>query len=125
MSEFNLEENYKKVNDLRNYLVGKLKDIEEVTLNSDEKAIPYVINFSIGKIKAETMLNFLSSKGVYVSGGSACAKGKKSRVLKNVGFEDERVTSSIRVSFSKYNTKQDVDDLIKYLKEGLATLARS
>ena len=81
-------------------------------------------NFSIGKIKAETMLNFLSSKGVYVSGGSACAKGKKSRVLKNVGFEDDRVTSSIRVSFSKYNTKQDVDDLIKYLKEGLSTLAR-
>ena len=125
VSEFNLSENYGKVSNLRDYLMEELGKIEGITINSSRDGLPYVVNFSTGKVKAETMLNFLSSKGIYISGGSACAKGKKSRVLKNIGLLDEKITSSIRVSFSKYNSKQDIDDLIKYLKEGLSSFSGS
>ena len=125
VSEFELEKNYEKATLLKEYLTEQLSKIDGIMLNSGENALPYVVNFSTGNIKAETMLHFLSSRGVYVSGGSACAKGKKSRVLKALGFDDKRITSSIRVSFSKYNTKDDIDGFIFYLKEGINTLVKS
>ena len=124
VSEFELEKNYEKATLLKEYLTEQLSKIDGIMLNSGENALPYVVNFSTGNIKAETMLHFLSSRGIYVSGGSACAKGKKSRVLKALGFDDKRITSSIRVSCSKYNTKDDVDGFIFYLKEGINTLVK-
>ena len=124
VEEFNLEKNYQYVLELRNHLIKKLSKIEEITINSGKDALPYIINFSTNGIKAETMLHFLASEGIYVSGGSACAKGKKSRVLKHLGFSDKRVTSSIRVSFSKLNTIEEIDIFVEKLKLGLESLAR-
>ena len=124
VEQFNLEKNYSHVLTLRNYLVKKLSLIDEITINSGENSLPYIVNFSTNGIKAETMLNFLASYNIFVSGGSACAKGKKSRVLKHIGLSDKRVTSSIRVSFSKYNNLNEIDFFIYKLKEGLNSLAR-
>lgn len=124
VEQFNLEKNYSHVLTLRNYLVKKLSLIDEITINSGENSLPYIVNFSTNGIKAETMLNFLASYNIFVSGGSACAKGKKSRVLKHIGLSDKRVTSSIRVSFSKYNNLNEIDFFIDKLKEGLNSLAR-
>ena len=64
-------------------------------------------------------------KNIYVSSGSACAKGKKSHVLTAMGLSGELADSAIRVSFSRYNTSQDVDDLLKELTNADNTLARS
>ncbi|MDQ5983037.1 MAG: Cysteine desulfurase [Eubacteriales bacterium SKADARSKE-1] len=124
VSEIDIESNYKKVLELRNYLVKKLNGISEITLNSGPDSLPYIVNFSVENIKAETMLHFLASHNIYVSGGSACAKGKASRVLKKLGIPDERVTSSIRVSFSKYNSKEDIDALIEGLLDGIKSLVK-
>lgn len=124
VSQFNLEKNYNHVLTLRNYLVEKLSLIDEITINSGKNSLPYIVNFSTNGIKAETMLNFLASYNIFVSGGSACAKGKKSRVLKHIGLSDKRVTSSIRVSFSKYNNLNEIDFFVDKLKEGLNSLAR-
>lgn len=124
VEQFDLEKNYNHALVLRNYLVEKLLLIDEIEFNSSENSLPYIVNFSTNGIKAETMLHFLASHGIYVSGGSACAKGKKSRVLKHLGLSDKRVTSSIRVSFSKYNTIEEIDFFVEKLKEGLSSLAR-
>lgn len=124
VEEFNLEKNYQYVLELRNHLIEKLSKIDEIAINSGEKSLPYIVNFSTDGIKAETMLHFLASEGIYVSGGSACAKGKKSRVLKHLGLSDKRVTSSIRVSFSKMNTIEEIDIFVEKLKLGLKSLAR-
>ncbi len=70
------------------------------------------------------MLHYLASHNIYVSSGSACSKKNKSYVLKNIGLNTNEIDSSIRVSFSKYNAKDEVDSLIKTIKSGIKNLAK-
>ena len=77
-------------------------------------------------MRSQTILQELSANyNVYVSNGSACAKGKKSHVLTAMGLSDEIVDKSIRVSFSRYNEKQDIDLLVSALKELIEKHPRS
>ena len=69
------------------------------------------------------MLHFLASKHIFVSGGSACAKGKRSHVLTAMGLDRARIQTAIRVSFSRENTQQDVNVFIEAVKDGLSSLA--
>ena len=77
----------------------KLRALPGVALNSPEDALPYIVNFSAGAVRAETMLHFLAARGVYVSSGSACSKGKQSPVLEAMQLPKERIQSALRVSF--------------------------
>ena len=113
-----------QIRSLRDYCVRQVLSLERTVMHSDEKCLPYIINFSVLGIKSETMLHFLASKGIYVSSGSACAKGKKSHVLSALGISAEESDSALRVSFSKYNTRADVDCLIEAIKQGMNTLVR-
>lgn len=95
-----------------------------VAINSPENAAPHILSLSTGCIKSETMLNYLSSKGICVSSGSACSKGKKSRVLTEFSIPDHIADSTIRVSLSDDNTEADADAFIEALGEGISRLAR-
>ncbi len=109
---------------LNRYLKERLSNIEGIVINSPENASPYILNFSTLRVRSETMLHFLANKNVFVSSGSACSKGGKSRVLSSLGLSDEILDTALRVSFSKHNTKEDCDALIEALIEGLENLAR-
>ena len=87
--------------------------------------MPYILNFSVVGIRSETMLHYLAERNIFVSSGSACAKGKKSHVLSALGLPPERIDSAVRVSFSRYNTKEDIDELCKEVANADITLARS
>ncbi len=102
---------------LRDYMVAKLVEIPDVVINSPPDALPYVTNISVLGIKSEPMLNFLSEKGIFVSSGSACSKGKKSHVLVQMGLDKKRLDSPIRISFSRYTTVQEIDALILGIAE--------
>lgn len=102
---------------LRDYMVAKLTEIPDVVINSPPDALPYVTNVSVLGIKSEPMLNFLSEKGIFVSSGSACSKGKKSHVLLQMGLDRKRLDSPIRISFSRYTTVQEIDALILGIAE--------
>lgn len=71
--------------------------------------------------KPNVLQDFRQNTAVYVSNGSACAKGKKSHVLTAMGLPNEIIDKSIRVSFSRYNTKDDVDLLASSLDELVKT----
>lgn len=103
----------------------QLAHIDDITINSPDDALPYVLNFSCDGIRSETMLHHLERSGVYISSGSACAKGEKSHVLKAQGLSDSLLDSAIRVSFSRFNTDEDVDALVCGIKDGLNKLTRS
>ncbi len=122
-SEFDIEGNYKKIKELNLYTKEKLLAIEGISVNSPENALPYVLNISAGKVRSETMLHFLEELDVFVSSGSACAKGKPSHVLSAMGISRERADSAIRISFSKYNTKEDADALCSGIETGIRVLA--
>lgn len=111
------------IREIHDALLAELKAIPEIIINSPEEHLPYILNFSCGKIRSETMLHFLETKEIYVSSGSACAGGKASHVLDAMGLPNDRIDSSMRVSFSRFNTIEQVKPFIDALKEGLDTLA--
>ena len=125
VEEFDILKNREHIEELNSYLKDGLSKIDSVTINSSESALPYVLNISVEGIKSETMLHHLEQDEVYVSSSSACAKGKKSYVLKALGLSDKRIDSSLRISFSKYNCKDDIDAFLASLKKGIETLAKA
>ncbi len=125
VEEFDIVSNREYVACLNSYLKDELRKLDGVVINSSEDALPYVLNISVEGIKSETMLHHLEEDEIYVSSSSACAKGKKSYVLKALGLNDRLIDSSLRISFSKYNTKDDVDAFLLSLKRGIDTLAKT
>lgn len=102
---------------LRDYMVSRLEEIGDIVINSPPDALPYVTNVSVLGIKSEPMLNFLSDRGISVSAGSACSKGKKSHVLSQMGLDGRRLDSPLRISFSRFTTIQEIDALILGIAE--------
>lgn len=124
VSEFDISKNYDYIKSLNLYTLEKLGKIDGITINSPDDALPYILNFSVQGIRSETMLHFLAQREVYVSSGSACAKGKPSHVLSAMKLDKNTADSAIRVSFSKENTEEDIDALVEGVKEGLNSLVR-
>lgn len=124
VKEADISANLAYIRELNDYAVSGLKALDGVTINSPASALPYIINISVKGIRSETILHHLEQSEVYVSSSSACAKGKRSYVLAAMGLSDDRIDSSIRISFSKYNTRSDIDALIKGLESGIKNLQR-
>ena len=110
-------------------LLGRLTQglavMKDVRLHRPAAAVPYIVSLSVPGIRSETMLHFLAQRGVYVSSGSACSKGKKSEVLTAMGLPAGEIDSALRVSLSRYNTGEDIDRLLDGLREAAARLVRS
>lgn len=114
-----------KIRELNEHLRSLLAEFDNVVINSSPDSLPYILNFSVTGIRSETMLHYLEQQGIYVSSGSACAKGKKSHVLSSMGLSAAEADSAVRVSFSRYNTSEDLDELALWLRNANNTLARS
>ena len=112
------------VRDLNARLRKGLAQLEGVTVHSPEDGLPYVLSFSAGRVRAETMLHFLAERGVFVSAGSACGRAKPSHVLEAMGLPRDQVASALRVSFSRFSAQEDVEALLQGLREGLGRLAQ-
>lgn len=115
---------YQAIAELAAYCRAELIKIDGAVLNSPEDALPYIVNFSNGGVRAETMLHYLADKEIYVSSGSACSRGKASHVLTAMGLPRERINSSLRLSFSRDTTKDEIDRFIGALKSGLTELTK-
>lgn len=120
----NMNEEYKYISTLNDKCRELLSEIEEITINSSKDCLPYILNISTNCIKSETMLHFLEQNQIYVSSGSACAKGKKSHVLSAMHLSNTAADSALRISFSRYNTKEDIEQFVFVLKQGLEKLVR-
>ncbi|HBL40813.1 MAG TPA: cysteine desulfurase, partial [Ruminococcaceae bacterium] len=109
---------------LRDYFVRNATTIPDVVINSGADCLPYITNLSVMGHPAQTMLNFLSERGIYVSGGSACSKGHRSTVLTAMGLEPARIDSALRISFSRFTTKEEIDMLLNGLESGATMLKK-
>ena len=110
---------------LREDLLEILSTIPDVTVNSPEGSVPYILNLSVKGIRSEILLHFLEQAGIYVSSGSACSKGAKSHVLAAMGLPDERIDTAIRLSFSYETTGEQLTAFAARLKEGIDTLMKT
>ncbi len=98
----------------------------EIRVNLPPVRAPHIVNVTLPDIKSETMLHFLSQKGIAVSAGSACSSHASgpSGTLIAFGLPAAEADCSLRVSLSGENTAADVDALVAALLEGVAQLVR-
>lgn len=124
-----MKQDYEHVGSLRKRMIEKINDLfaefgDILILNSPyDKTIPYILNFSInsGKIDidAEALIYGLDLKGVAVSNGSACTSGslKPSHVILALGRDEKTSLATVRFSFGRWNTIDDVDYAVEKFAE--------
>ena len=116
----NQKENYQRVSNLRDYLISYLKDNpDKYRLNSFNMDNPYIVNFSLLQHKASVVVEALSNKEIMVSSLSACHSKNEdySYVVYAMNQDMKLAHNTIRVSFSYENTVDDVNALIRALKQ--------
>lgn len=121
----NLDEDRSYINELRDYLLGRLAEtFPGYTVNgySRDNEMFYTIAsvlLPLPEEKTAMILFSLDMKGIAVSRGSACQSGsiKPSHVLAEILSGNDLKKPSLRISFSHYNTKEDIDLLIAALRE--------
>ena len=120
IANINLERYNKKLTMLRDYCIEEIKrNFKDVKLNGSRiNRLPGNINFSFPRINGEELLLKLDEYGICVSSGSACSSGNDSpsHVLQAIGVKDELINGTIRITLGEENTKQDIEFLIKCLK---------
>jgi cysteine desulfurase len=122
-----MEEDIKLYSALKERLINKIKSEFEnkIIINSKESdnSLNNIVNISfnsaVKNVDADTLLIKLDMNGIAVSSGSACTSGsvQPSHVLKAIGYDDETARSSLRISFGRDNTEEDVDYLVEVLKK--------
>lgn len=121
------EEKQQHLYELRKAFVQGLSDVEWAHINGEETiAAPHIVSVSFDQVRSEVLLHALEDKGIYVSAGSACASNKPaiSETLKSIGIKKEYLDSTIRFSFSNYNTLEEVEYCIQTLKELVPMLSK-
>lgn len=108
---------------LRQRFWDGISDIDEVHINGDREArLPGAMNVRIAFVEGESLI--MSLKGVAVSSGSACTSAslEPSYVLRALGLSDELAHSSLRFSFGRFTSEQDVDSAVEQLRHAVEKL---
>ena len=84
---------------------------------------PHILSVSLPGWRSEVLMNYLEAKGVFVSRSSACKKGGRSHVLEAMGLPAEVIDGAVRISLSRYTTKDELDELCSALKGAHDNLA--
>ncbi|MCO6499751.1 MAG: cysteine desulfurase [Vicingus serpentipes] len=122
-----LEQHQKHIQNLKTYMIDQLeKTIPGVGFNGDPKgdSLYTVLNVNFPNSDMDEMLLYnFDIDGVAVSGGSACSSGSTvaSHVLKTIGADMSK--PSLRFSFSKYNTKEEIDYTLEVVKNLFTAVA--
>lgn len=118
-----LQQDHEQAKKLRQKLWNGIQDIEEIYLNgSAENSIPNIVNISFNFVEGESLM--MSLKDMAVSSGSACTSAtlEPSYVLRAIGRPDELAHSSIRFSFGRYTTEEDIDTILVQIHEAVDKL---
>ncbi len=114
-----------EMQELWEYAKAKLSALGFARINSPDDALPYILNISVPGYRSETLLHFLESQKIYVSSGSACSKGELSHTLSALSLDKKLIDSAIRISFSRYSKKSDIDCLCDALNTATQKLRRT
>ncbi|MEO5912045.1 MAG: cysteine desulfurase family protein, partial [Pelobium sp.] len=122
MAYAEMDHHQKHIQHLKNYMKEELQQaVPEIHINGEleeSKSLYTVLNVCFPKMDMAEMLLFnLDISGISASGGSACSSGSNigSHVLTAIGADPER--PSVRFSFSKLNTKEEIDFVVGKVRE--------
>lgn len=124
-----LEESREHLLDLKKRMTDGLEQMESVAVLSEkgDSSAPHIVSASFPGVRSEVLLHALEDRGIYVSAGSACSSNKKlpvSAVLKELHLSPELLDSTLRFSFSRYTTAEEIDYCLQVLRELLPVLRR-
>ena len=103
------------------------EEIENIKINSllTEKSSPKILNISFNGTKGEVLTHFLGMYDIFVSTGSACSSKKgNSRILAAMGLNQSELDGAIRFSFSNENKLEEIDEIVKRVKETVARIRK-
>ena len=86
-------------------------------INTPADCAPHIVNLSPCVGRSEVYIRVLSDRGIYVSGGSACSRGKKSHVLTAMRVSGKNADAALRVSLCPENTEEDADAFLAALDQ--------
>ena len=123
IAKVEMHEENKRIRGLQQRMLAGLKDVEEVFLNGNaEKRVPHNLNMSFNFVEGESLI--MGIKGLAVSSGSACTSAslEPSYVLRALGRSDELAHSSLRMTFGRWTTEEEIDYAVGTIKENVAKL---
>lgn len=117
-----LDEESARLRGLRDRLYAELPGLKGVKATvsvdaGDERYLPNVVHILVRGIESETLILRLDTKGIGVSGGSACASHslEASHVLRAMGIDSDSAHGALRISMGRYTTEQDIETLLAVL----------
>lgn len=124
--------------ELKQYFITELLKLTDVSVNglpgnfaedpadAIRQTAPHIVSASFAGVRAEVLLHALEAKDIYVSAGSACASNKpaKSATLTAIGLPGELLDSTLRFSFSRETTREELDQTLEVLAAELPALRR-
>ena len=117
-----LERDLAAMADLKQYAMDRLKSAVPQGKVLVEGGAPHILPISLVGYKSEVVVRFLSDRGVYISSGSACHKGKPSHVYAALKLPKKEQDGALRLSFSYDTTREDIDALVEGLQAAQAQL---
>ncbi|MBP3632988.1 MAG: cysteine desulfurase [Oscillospiraceae bacterium] len=111
----------KHLTHLRDLCREALADVPGLVFTAPAGA-PHVVPIAIPGVRSQGLINCLQDHGIYVSAGSACAKGHRSHVLQAQKIAPELIDGAIRISFSRDNVEEDIPKLKAALLDALHRL---
>ncbi|NLJ96744.1 MAG: cysteine desulfurase, partial [Clostridiales bacterium] len=135
----NFDEKVQHMYDLKSHLIKEVSKLEGVNINGlplectekyemehIKKTAPHIISISFEGVRSEVLLHALEDRGVYVSAGSACSSHHPtpSPTLTAINIPKNLLDSTIRVSLSDMNTKEEIDYALEQIKEIIPHLRR-
>jgi cysteine desulfurase len=123
-SDFEKKQEYFKA--LKERFVTGLQQIPGTRINSPSDGVPTTVSVGFAGAPAEVLLNALGDQGICVSAGSACSSrdphGRRSHVLQAMGLEPRLIDSTLRFSFSRFTTLEEIDEALRVLREVIPML---
>ncbi|EGG94585.1 Cysteine desulfurase [gamma proteobacterium IMCC1989] len=123
LAKLELDKDYAHALTMRNRLLEGVKDLEEVHVNGSlDQRVPHNLNISFAFVEGESLI--MSLKDLAVSSGSACTSAslEPSYVLRALGLNDELAHSSLRFSFGRFTSEEEIDHAILRLHQAVSKL---
>lgn len=121
-----IDDNEKKYNTYKQAIRNRLSQLEGWRENCVESVSPAIMSLAFADIKGEVLLHMLEKYDIIVGTGSACSsKNRHSRMSKAIGLDDNFAEGVLRISFSKYNTREEVELLADKLAQCVYELRKT
>ena len=106
----NLDSILSHTGSIRNYALDRLAAIPDLEVVGRGDA-PHILAVSLPGYPSQNIVSELDERGIFVSAGSACHKGKVSHVLSAMGVDKRTAAGTIRISFGEDTTRGNIDAL--------------